>query len=208
MEFSIRLVPLAKLFFCTALLSTCLLNAEDLQQSVDVDSAQLAGEFAAFIEQADLMRTETARELDQTRQEIVACEVENRDWNWRLLPDGLIWHSYMAAPHEPRISTLIFYDQNDGVYWDATLGGRVGLLRYGTKGPRHPSGWQWDLEGAVITRLDLLTPKTSSRWTIGLEPKSQREKVRGPRSLVTSTSARTLATSIKFVIRYFNVSTT
>ena len=75
---------------------------------------------------------------------------------WHLLPDGLLWQSYLAAPQEPRISTVIFGDNKDGIFWDATLGGRVGLLRYGTGEARGASGWQWDLEGAVITRLDLL----------------------------------------------------
>ncbi|WP_231602715.1 DUF1207 domain-containing protein [Neorhodopirellula pilleata] len=75
---------------------------------------------------------------------------------WHLLPDGLLWQSYLAAPQEPRISTVIFGDDNEGIFWDATLGGRVGLLRYGTGEAHGASGWQWDLEGAVITRLDLL----------------------------------------------------
>ncbi|TWU19460.1 DUF1207 domain-containing protein [Allorhodopirellula heiligendammensis] len=78
------------------------------------------------------------------------------DFAWHLLPDGLLWRSYLAGPHEPRISTVIFKDNNGGVFWDATLGGRVGLLRYGTAGAKHPSGIQWDLEGATITRLDIM----------------------------------------------------
>jgi hypothetical protein len=71
------------------------------------------------------------------------------------LPDGLLWRSYLAAPHEPRISTILFSDAEGGGFWDATLGGRVGLLR--SMDPCRPRrGWQWDLEGAVMTRLDLL----------------------------------------------------
>lgn len=77
-------------------------------------------------------------------------------YGWHLLPDGLLWHSYLAGPHEPRMSSVIFNTNDDGVFWDATLGGRVGLWRYGTADPIQPQGWQWDLEGAVITRLDLL----------------------------------------------------
>ncbi len=77
-------------------------------------------------------------------------------YDWHLLPDGLLWRSYLAGPHEPRISTVIFNDNSGGVFWDATLGGRVGLLRYGTAGAKRPSGIQWDLEGATITRLDIL----------------------------------------------------
>ncbi len=80
--------------------------------------------------------------------------IEERDWH--LLPDGLMYHAYLAGPQEPRISAILFGDDNGGYFWDATLGGRVGILRYGTEGANDPKGFQWDLEGAVITRLDLL----------------------------------------------------
>lgn len=75
--------------------------------------------------------------------------------DWSILPEGLLYKSYLAGPHEPRISTVIFSDTEKGVLWDATLGGRVGLLRYGTPGAVAPEGWQWDLEGAVMVRLDV-----------------------------------------------------
>ena len=89
------------------------------------------------------------------RHEVSSREVESGN-EWHLLPDGLLWHSYLAAPQEPRISSVIFHDSDDGVFWDAAVGGRVGLVRYGTAGAKHPSGFQWDLEAAVFTRLDLL----------------------------------------------------
>ena len=85
----------------------------------------------------------------------VCCVCVNRR-EWQLLPDGLLWHSYLAGPHEPRISTVIYHDKSEEVLWDITLGGRVGLIRYGTVGSKRPQGWQWDLEGAVMTRLDML----------------------------------------------------
>lgn len=75
---------------------------------------------------------------------------------WIVLPDGLLWHSYLAGPQEPRISALLLHDEKGGYFWDATLGGRVGFLRYGTPGAKDPHGWQWDLEGAAITRMDIL----------------------------------------------------
>lgn len=75
---------------------------------------------------------------------------------WEALPDGLLWHSYLAGPHEPRMSTIIFSDAHGGVFWDAALGGRVGFLRYRVDESPESRSWQWDLEGAVITRLDLL----------------------------------------------------
>ncbi|WP_146392861.1 DUF1207 domain-containing protein [Allorhodopirellula solitaria] len=77
------------------------------------------------------------------------------EYEWIVLPQGLLWHSYLAGPQEPRISAILFGDDDGGFFWDATLGGRVGLLRYGTPGAADPHGWQWDLEGAAITRLDM-----------------------------------------------------
>ena len=77
-------------------------------------------------------------------------------WFLQVLPAGLLWHSFAAAPKEPRFATVFLHDANGGWYWDSTLGGRVGLLRYGTFGARHPSGWQLDLEGAAMPRLDML----------------------------------------------------
>ncbi|WP_283433652.1 DUF1207 domain-containing protein [Neorhodopirellula lusitana] len=76
---------------------------------------------------------------------------------WHLLPDGLLWDPYLAGPHESRMSLVIHQrtDDHQGYFWDSTLGGRVGLLRYGTDGSRGAQGWQWDLEGGVITRLNL-----------------------------------------------------
>ena len=38
--------------------------------------------------------------------------------------------------------------------WDSTLGGRVGLLRFGTLRPAWPQGWQFDVEGSAQVRLD------------------------------------------------------
>ncbi|TWT71466.1 DUF1207 domain-containing protein [Crateriforma conspicua] len=112
---------------------------------------------ADLIEQTDFRESVTgniAAFSDDGCDPCLASTAESDQWH--LLPDGLLWQSYLAGPHEPRISTVIFGDNDDGVFWDATLGGRVGLLRYGTGQADGASGWQWDLEGAVITRLDLL----------------------------------------------------
>jgi hypothetical protein len=78
------------------------------------------------------------------------------DWSWHWVPEGLIYHSYMAGVHEPRMALFSFSDLRDGVYWDATLGGRVGLVRYGNNDPVCPEGYQLDFYGAAITRLDVL----------------------------------------------------
>jgi hypothetical protein len=76
-------------------------------------------------------------------------------WEWQAAPTGLIYHSYMAGPKEPRAGITAFSDGEDGAFADATLGGRMGFVRYGNPDPVHPEGWQLDFYGAAIARLDL-----------------------------------------------------
>lgn len=77
-------------------------------------------------------------------------------WFWQVLPDGLIYRSYWAGVHEPRMGVVLFREtNNDNSYWDAALGGRVGLLRYGSGDVWWPQGWQLDFEGAALPRLTL-----------------------------------------------------
>jgi hypothetical protein len=75
-------------------------------------------------------------------------------WSWQVLPDGLIYHSYLAGVKEPRLGTVFDYVTGYGWMWDTTLGGRIGLLRYGTQDGVRPEGWQWDIEGAAFPELD------------------------------------------------------
>lgn len=76
-------------------------------------------------------------------------------WEWHLLPDGLIWHSYLAGPKEPRLGTQIFHEQDRGTLMDSTLGGRVSLLRFGTNDVAFPEGWELQVEGAAFPRINL-----------------------------------------------------
>lgn len=77
-------------------------------------------------------------------------------WTWQLLPDGLIYPSYLAGTNESRFASVWNHDSHLGWMWDLEAGGRVGIFRFGTEGgsPR-PNGWQLDLEGAAFPRLDL-----------------------------------------------------
>jgi len=77
------------------------------------------------------------------------------DWSWQLLPDGIIYKAYLANPKESRLSTTVFWEQDDGQLWDSTLGGRVGIVRFGTDESAWPQGWQLDVEGAAEVRLDV-----------------------------------------------------
>jgi hypothetical protein len=78
---------------------------------------------------------------------------DNRDW--QLLPDGLIYRSYLAGVKEPRLHSFWANDEDLGWIWDIALGGRVGILRYGNHDNLLPDGWQIDLEGAAFPRLDI-----------------------------------------------------
>jgi hypothetical protein len=75
-------------------------------------------------------------------------------WSWHLVPEGLLYKSYIAGEKEPRMSTAFLYPSNGGeTLWDSVLGGRVGLIRYGTARGIEPEGWQWDVEGGAFLRM-------------------------------------------------------
>jgi hypothetical protein len=86
----------------------------------------------------------------------VALQQAADQWGWNLLPDDVIYHSYMAGVHEPRMAGVIFV-KGDTTLLDVTLGGRVGILRYGTPESYagRPQGWELDIEGAAFPRLNL-----------------------------------------------------
>jgi len=75
-------------------------------------------------------------------------------WTWQMLPSGLIYRSYLAGTKEPRVSSVWTSDDRQGAVWDVTLGARVGIIRYGTGTSVRPEGWQLDIEGAAMPRLD------------------------------------------------------
>ena len=88
-----------------------------------------------------------------------------RPWCWQLLPNNLIYTSYLAGPKEPRLATVWYDDtgpspipgrggEENGWLWDSTLGGRVSVLRYGSNTELHPQGFEMQLEGAAFVRLD------------------------------------------------------
>lgn len=100
--------------------------------------------------------------------EPVGESVETASWGynaptthcgWEVMPDGLIYRSYLAGPRESRLALHAIHNSHVGErsewLWDATLGGRRGLLRYGNNDPTNPVGWQLDIEGSTVVRLNL-----------------------------------------------------
>ncbi len=76
-------------------------------------------------------------------------------WHWQLMPPGLIWHSYLAGPKEPRIGGEVVDSLGSDTKLDGIVGGRVGLLRYGNSASFRPQGFEIDAEGAAFVRQDL-----------------------------------------------------
>lgn len=77
------------------------------------------------------------------------------EWTWQLMPSNLIYKSYLAGVKETRLASQHINIKEDGWLWDAVLGGRVGLLRYGNQDPIRPDGFQLDFEGSAQVRLDV-----------------------------------------------------
>ena len=74
-----------------------------------------------------------------------------------LLPSDVIWHSYWAGAKEPRTSATVFEEFGDDVsLLDVTLGGRAAILRNAARDQQGLwYGWEVQLEGAAILRLNL-----------------------------------------------------
>lgn len=72
-----------------------------------------------------------------------------------VLPNGLLYRSYIAAPNEPRFALVgSYYIAKKTWRSDAALGGRVGLFRQNQTSFLNLDAWQIDLEGAAMPRLN------------------------------------------------------
>ena len=76
-------------------------------------------------------------------------------WTWQVLPQGLVFRSYLANNREPRFGFWWVHEKDQGWLWDVALGGRMALMRYGTTNALQPEGWELDIEGAAFPRLTL-----------------------------------------------------
>ena len=99
------------------------------------------------------------------------CAALAAPWTLQVMPLGLLYRSYLAGAKEPRFASYWSNDDDQGDLWDPALGGRLGLLRYGTSDPVHPEGWQVDMEGGCQARLDPHSESTaliSTDFRVGL----------------------------------------
>ncbi len=83
------------------------------------------------------------------------CYCNSQSPEWQLMPEGLIYRQYLSGVKESRFRGVWHNDAGGGDILDVSLGGQVGLLRYGSTRNGRPIGWQLGLEGAGQARLDL-----------------------------------------------------
>jgi len=95
-----------------------------------------------------------ARDADTFYERWVEPDSSSTEWKKQILPQGLMYPSYLASRKDPRLQSIITYDSDYGTLWDITLGGRVPVFRNGTTDPIDPEGWEIELEGAALLRLD------------------------------------------------------
>jgi len=87
----------------------------------------------------------------------IACENDplcSTDYHepFVLLPAGFIYPTYLGNPHAPRLGAQWVHDQDEGWFFDSSLGGRLGLIRWGPSD--RPQGVQLDVLAAAKLRLD------------------------------------------------------
>lgn len=75
-------------------------------------------------------------------------------YEWQWLPAGAIYRQYLADLKASRMAAQPVYEKDDNFLLDGTLGGRFGLVRFGSKNPIFPEGFQIDIEGSAQARLD------------------------------------------------------
>ncbi|QGJ70693.1 DUF1207 domain-containing protein [Planctomycetales bacterium 10988] len=73
-------------------------------------------------------------------------------WTFHVMPQGFVYHTYWASHAEPRLATHLIDEAGQDSLLDSTIGGRVGLFRYGPK--NSPEGWQLDVLGGAKLRQD------------------------------------------------------
>lgn len=122
--------------------------------------ASLADQIVMEGEEGEVIVDGEARQV-QYQQAMSGCDFRSDgcscgacDYQWRLLPQGVIYRTYLAGVKESRFRSVWNDQDRDGDNWDISLGGRATILRYGTGGNVRPEGFEVGIEGAGLTRLD------------------------------------------------------
>ncbi len=91
----------------------------------------------------------TAQDRRPTASETNSGDVSS-PWQWHIRPRGFVYHTYWASATEPRLATHLIEERYDGTFLDSHIGGRFGIIRFGSKD--RPEGFQIDLLGGAKLR--------------------------------------------------------
>lgn len=134
--------------------------ADDESADYETDPAMLSAQQSAqgsggYVQLDELM-PQIETDLSMTPQQVFSDSPAqcNSCFGWQVLPQGLMYKSYIAGDKEPRMQFIQLHDtRSNQRVWDAVLGGRLGLLRHGNYDSVNPQGFQIDIEGAVFARV-------------------------------------------------------
>ena len=115
--------------------------------TTDVDGQPMPGE--------GIGQSQPYFDMDQYLDSYPSYAGAAEPWDWVLLPTSIIYRSYLAGAKESRFSANIIHETDHYAMWDATLGTRVGILRFGNRDNFSPEGFQIDAEGSAQVRLDI-----------------------------------------------------
>lgn len=125
--------------FGYSLVKICLMAGLFVFGGIDVSAQEMtSGEAPPFI--PDYTETQTVQ-YSSPYVEI---------WERQFLPEGFIYGTYWASAAEPRLSTQIVNVSGDQTFVESTMGGRLGLFRFGPHDT--PEGFQFDLVGGAKLR--------------------------------------------------------
>ena len=136
-------------------------DAADYETELALPFSQQPAEGSSSYGPLDELMPQAETELTITPRQVFSNAPAqcNDCFGWQVLPQGLMYKSYLAGEKEPRMQFVQLYDtRSKQRVWDAVLGGRIGLLRHGNYDSANPQGFQIDIEGAVARATK------SDRW--------------------------------------------
>ena len=73
---------------------------------------------------------------------------------WHAVPGDVLFRSFIAGVHSPRMGGEIVTDDEQGTLLDVTIGSTISVVRHGTLGP-DAEGWELQVYGAALARLGM-----------------------------------------------------
>lgn len=154
-QFGARFLAAAYLWLCPLVASAWIADAGALPAGSWQSNPSVSIQPYATASEAERVPRAVDQPYFDLDRYLESGQIDSGTWHWQLLPNDLIYKSYLAGMKESRSGSTLTYIQDDGWLWEGVLGARVGLLRYGDRDPLFPQGYQLDLEGAATVRLDI-----------------------------------------------------